>query len=130
MPTIRSNEPLWQRIKQSVIRESVGGTAAGQWSARKALIAVKRYKAAGGRYVGPRDSRNSLTRWVRQDWRTASGRPSHITGERYLPRKAFKALSASELRSINRSKKLAMSRGIQFSRMPRSISRKVKKYRQ
>lgn len=126
---VRSNEALWQRVKRSVISANVGGTRAGQWSARKAQIAVKRYKAAGGRYKGPKSSKNSLSKWSRQKWRTASGRPSHITGERYLPSKAFGALSSAELRSVNRSKRQAMKRGRQFSRMPSRIASKVKKYR-
>lgn len=126
MSAIKSNPKLWSSIVQRVKRESIGGTASGQWSARKAQIAVRRYKDAGGRYVGPKSKNNSLVRWSAQKWRTASGRPSHITGERYLPSKAFAHLSKKELETINRSKRSAMKRGQQFSRMPRSISRKVK----
>ena len=37
---------LYQRIKAA----SVQGTAAGKWSARKAQLLAKRYKAAGGGY--------------------------------------------------------------------------------
>ena len=37
---------LFQRIKSS----NVQGTAAGKWSARKAQLLAKRYKAAGGGY--------------------------------------------------------------------------------
>ena len=37
---------LFQRIKSS----SVQGKAAGKWSARKAQLLAKRYKAAGGGY--------------------------------------------------------------------------------
>jgi hypothetical protein len=123
---IKSNPKLWHSIVERVKRESIGGTAAGQWSARKAQISVQRYKQAGGRYVGPKSKRNSLARWSAQKWRTASGRPSHITGERYLPSKAFAHLSQKDLETINRSKRTAMRQGRQFSRMPRSISRKIK----
>ena len=42
----------------------------------------------------------SLAKWTKQKWRTKSGKPStqgrKATGERYLPEKAIKALSASE----------------------------------
>ena len=45
-------------------------------------------------------SQRSLRAWTRQKWRTKSGKPStqgpKATGERYLPEKAIKALSASE----------------------------------
>ena len=41
---------LRKRIFNSVKAANTGGTAAGQWSARKAQIMAKRYKAAGGGY--------------------------------------------------------------------------------
>ncbi len=125
----RTNPQLWARIKNQVMSQNVGGTSSGQWSARKAQIAVKRYKDAGGRYKGPKNPNNSLHRWSQQRWRTASGRPSHETGERYLPDRAFRHLSSSELHRINASKRYAMKHGQQYSRMPRSISKKVKPYR-
>lgn len=125
----RTNETLWKRIKTQVQSQETGGTRAGEWSARKALIAVRKYKEAGGRYVGARSRSNSLSRWVRQDWTTKSGMPSHVTGERYLPRKAFRSLTRGELSSINRSKRRAMKQGRQFSRMSRRIAYKVRKYR-
>ena len=41
---------LRKRIFQRILRANVQGTAAGKWSARKAHLLVKRYKAAGGGY--------------------------------------------------------------------------------
>lgn len=41
---------LRKRIFNSVKAANTGGTAAGQWSARKAQIMAKRYKQAGGGY--------------------------------------------------------------------------------
>ena len=35
---------------QSILNSNVQGTAAGKWSARKAQLLAKRYKAAGGGY--------------------------------------------------------------------------------
>jgi len=43
-PSLRKR--LFNQIKSS----SVQGTAAGQWSARKAQLLAKKYKAAGGGY--------------------------------------------------------------------------------
>jgi len=125
----RSNEALWNRVKTQVLKENVAGTKSGQWSARKAIVAVQRYKSRGGKYIGPRSKTNSLHKWIQQDWTTKSGKPSHITGERYLPRKAFKALSKQELTSINNSKRRSMRRGKQYSKMPTRIASKIKKYR-
>ena len=42
----KMRKTLFQRIKASAVQ----GTAAGQWSARKAQLLAKRYKAAGGGY--------------------------------------------------------------------------------
>jgi hypothetical protein len=41
---------LRKRIFNSVKAAAVQGTGAGQWSARKAQLMAKRYKAAGGDY--------------------------------------------------------------------------------
>jgi hypothetical protein len=41
---------LRKRIVSQVKSAAVQGTGAGQWSARKAQLVAKRYKAAGGRY--------------------------------------------------------------------------------
>jgi hypothetical protein len=41
---------LRKRIVSQVKSEATQGTGAGQWSARKAQLVAKRYKAAGGGY--------------------------------------------------------------------------------
>ena len=41
---------LRKRIFNSIKAAAVQGTGAGQWSARKAQLMAKRYKAAGGGY--------------------------------------------------------------------------------
>ena len=53
---------MWKRIVSSVKSGSSGGRP-GQWSARKAQIATKRYKKAGGGYKGAKSSSNSLSKW-------------------------------------------------------------------
>ena len=42
---------LRKRIFNSIKAAAVQGTGAGQWSARKAQVMAKRYKAAGGGYT-------------------------------------------------------------------------------
>ena len=39
-----------KRLFNSIKAAAVQGTGAGQWSARKAQLLAKRYKAAGGKY--------------------------------------------------------------------------------
>ena len=71
----------------------------------------------------------SLKAWGKQKWRTKSGKKSSVTGERYLPEKAIKALSVSEYKLTSKLKKKTMKKGKQFSKQPKFISKKVKIYR-
>lgn len=124
----RTDPELWEAIKREVTKGDKGGKP-GQWSARKAQLAVAIYKQRGGGYLNPKDPTNSLTRWTRQDWRTKSGLPSLVTGERYLPAKAISALSASEYAATTRAKRAGMRRGEQFVKQPPKIAQKVKPFR-
>ena len=49
----------------------------------------------------------SLKAWMMQKWRTKSGKKSSVTGERYLPEKAIKALSSFEYRLTTKAKRKA-----------------------
>ena len=74
-------------------------------------------------------SQRSLRDWGKQKWRTKSGKKSSITGERYLPSAAIKALSSSEYARTTAAKRKSTRAGKQFSRQPKSIARKTRKYR-
>ena len=125
----KSNPALWERVKQRVISENVAGTLKGKWSARKAQLAVQRYKEAGGKYIGKKSPNNSLVKWGKEEWKTKSGMPSHITGERYLPKRAIENLTDEEYQRTSKLKRQAMKRGQQFSKQPIDIANKVKQYR-
>ena len=71
----------------------------------------------------------SLKAWIKQKWRTKSGKKSSITGERYLPEKALKTLSDAEYKLTSKLKRKTMKKGNQFSKQPKFISEKVKIYR-
>ena len=71
----------------------------------------------------------SLKAWIKQKWRTKSGKKSSATGERYLPEKAIKALSSFEYRLTTKAKRNAMKIGKQFSKQPKYIVDKVRKFR-
>jgi len=45
-----TNPELRKRILNSVMAQETQGTGAGKWSARKAQLVAKKYKAAGGGY--------------------------------------------------------------------------------
>ena len=123
----KKNPGLWKRIVARVKAGSKGGKK-GQWSARKAQIATARYKKAGGGYSGKKSSKNSLSKWTKQKWRTSDGKPSKGK-KRYLPDKAWKSLSASEKRATNRAKAEGNKKGKQFVRQPKKIAKKTAKYR-
>ena len=78
-------------------------------------------------------SQRSLVAWGKQKWRTKSGKPStqgsKATGERYLPEKAIKALSASEYAASSAAKRKATRRGKQFSKQPGKVAKKTSKFR-
>ncbi len=125
---VRTHPKLWESVKVEVTRGSRGGLP-GQWSARKAQIAVALYQQRGGGYVGPKSPYNALDKWTREDWRTRSGRPSLETGERYLPAAAIAALSPEEYAITSRAKRAGMRHGEQFVPQPKRIAEKVRKYR-
>ena len=128
-PVQRSNPALWKRIVSRVKSESRAGKK-GQWSARKAQLAVLEYKKRGGTYKGKKSQNNSLVKWTRQRWRTKSGRPSLKTGERYLPEKAIQSLTSREYARTSATKKRGMKKGFQYVSQPETIASKTKKYRQ
>jgi hypothetical protein len=71
----------------------------------------------------------SLKDWTDQKWRTASGKPSLETGERYLPGKAWENLTAAEKAATNAAKRKGMRAGKQFVRQPEAIAKKTAKFR-
>ena len=74
-------------------------------------------------------SQKSLKAWTKQKWKTKSGKPSSKTGERYLPEKAIKSLSSAEYAATTKAKRQGTKQGKQFVKQPKTIAKKVKKYR-
>lgn len=71
----------------------------------------------------------SLKEWTEQEWTTKSGKPSSETGERYLPKKAIKALTSAEYAATTKVKREGKAKGKQFVAQPKSIAKKTAKYR-
>ena len=78
-------------------------------------------------------SQKSLKKWTKQNWRTKSGKPStqgpKATGERYLPEKAIKSLSAKEYAATTRKKRKDTKAGKQHSSQPKKIAKKTARSR-
>lgn len=122
---VRSNPQLWEKSK-SEAKSKLGG----KHSARAMQLAGKIYKEKGGDYSGPKTkAQKSLTKWTEEEWGTKSGKPSSKTGERYLPKKAIKALTPAEYAATTKAKKEGTSKGKQFVAQPKAIAKKVAKFR-
>ena len=118
----RTNQKLWERIVDQVKAGSKGGKS-GQWSARKAQLAVAKYKAAGGKYEGRKSASNSLTKWSKEDWDYV-GKPGK---SRYLPKAARKALSPGQKAAGSRAKNKATKAGKQSASYTAAERRAVRR---
>jgi hypothetical protein len=123
----KTNPTLWSKVVSDVKSSSKGGDS-GEWSARKAQLAVQKYKASGGGYEGPKKADNSLAKWTDQKWRTSDSTPSEGK-KRYLPDKAWSTLSPGEKAATNKAKAEGNKTGKQFVAQPKSIAKKVAKFR-
>ena len=63
--TAKKKDPAkWARAKAKA-RKKMGGH-----SARAMQLATKYYKDAGGKYEGKKSSKNKLSKWSKEDWKT------------------------------------------------------------
>ena len=76
-----------------------------------------------------RKPQKSLNTWTKQNWTTASGKPSAKTGERYLPKKAIESLSDKEYAATTKAKRKGTAKGKQHVAQPKKIKEKTRKYR-
>ena len=117
----RTKPELWEQAKRDAVKQ-LGGH-----SARAMQLAGRLYRERGGGYTSKKTPQQiSLTTWTKQDWRTKSGLPSLVTGERYLPSKIISALTPQEYALTSKAKKEGMARGRQFVPQPKSIVKKIK----
>ena len=102
----RTDPDLWETVKKEITEGDKGGEP-GQWSARKAQMAVQEYKRRGGGYddEGADQDETSLHEWTEEDWGTRSGDESGETGERYLPKKVRMLLTDDEYARSTRKKR-------------------------
>lgn len=120
---VKTNPALWEKAKEQA-KSKMGG----KHSARAMQLAVKIYKEKGGGYKGAKSESNKLSKWTKQDWTTSSGKPSEGK-RRYLPKSAWKELSASEKAATNKAKAEGNKAGKQFVKQPKAIAKKTAKHR-
>ena len=82
MPAEPTNPQLYTRIRAVVYKEMP------MHSAYRSATLVKRYKEAGGTYVGRKPSEGEgLRRWLKEDWRNQRGEIGYQKkGDVYRPR--------------------------------------------
>lgn len=120
---VKTKPALWESAKQEAKRRM-----GGKHSARAMQLAVSIYKKKGGGYSGEKKESNKLSKWSKQDWTTSSGKPSEGK-RRYLPKKAWSALSSAQKAATNRAKSEGKKEGKQFVSQPKSIASITKRYR-
>ena len=125
----RTDPKLWDAVKAEVTAGDKGGEP-GQWSARKAQMAVQQYKTKGGGYAGRKSPDNHLVQWTEEKWGTQSGRESLESGERYLPKAARDALSKADYARTSAKKRKDLKAGRQFSAQPKDVAEKTAPFRE
>jgi hypothetical protein len=78
--------------------------------------------------MAKKNPQKSLDKWTKEDWRTSDGSESKGK-KRYLPDKAWKALSPEEQAATNKAKDEGNRKGKQFVDQPKQIAKKTSKYR-
>jgi hypothetical protein len=73
-------------------------------------------------------SQQSLKKWTGEKWKTSDGKPSKGK-KRYLPEKAWAALSPAEKAATNKAKAAGNKKGKQFVKQPKSIAKKAARFR-
>ncbi len=73
-------------------------------------------------------SQQSLKKWTAQKWKTSDGKPSKGK-KRYLPAKAWDALTPAEKAATNRAKAAGNKRGKQHVKQPKSIAKTTARFR-
>lgn len=121
--SVKTKPALWEAAKSEAKRRM-----GGKHSARAMQLAVSIYKKKGGGYKGEKSADNKLSKWTKQEWTTSSGKPSEGK-RRYLPKKAWSALSSAQKAATNRAKSEGNKEGKQFVSQPKSIANITKKYR-
>lgn len=120
----KSNPKLWLEVVADIKKGSVAG-APNTWNARKAQLAVKRYKSRGGKYKSRKSRKNSLAQWTKEEWGYINDTP----GNRYLPKAVRESLTTNEARVENRRKKSATRKGKSRASYSKSVATKLRKSR-
>ncbi|GAB3637620.1 hypothetical protein GCM10027422_32100 [Hymenobacter arcticus] len=108
-------DPHLRERLRTEIRAAAKGGEPGTWSARKSQLLTLAYQKSGGGYLQlhPNAKQKSLTKWTDQQWETSDAKPARRAGgtTRYLPAKAWDALTPAEKKATNEKKKATSKAG-------------------
>ncbi len=126
-------DPVLRRKLKDDLQASSKGGKKGRWSARKSQLLVHEYEKQGGGYKGEKDdAAKSLESWTNENWQTEDGsanaRQDDGSTKRYLPAKAWDALSEKEKREAERKKSRGTKRASNLWKT-RSLPNKLVKKR-
>lgn len=115
---------LRHRIKEELMESDKGG-APGEWSARKSQFLVQEYERRGGGYKSDASHKDetarSLESWTAEQWQTRDGKAAARKDDmtkRYLPRKVWTMLTATQARQAEQSKVRESKEGKQYVDWP------------
>lgn len=126
-----SDPELWAWAKSEAMRKARRKNPARVgWDARIAQDAGRIYRQAGGTYTGPKTrAQRSLSKWTREDWTTATGKPAcrMVNGkrvcDRYLPRAAWAKLTPAQKYSTRKVKLASRSKFVSNAPAAKRASR-------
>lgn len=133
MPCVdgRTNPKKWAAAKKKAIaRACRKNKRRCSWDARIAQDAGRIYREDGGKYCGTKSkAQRGLSKWTKEKWTTASGAKACTTArcDRYLPAKAWKALSPAQKRATRAKKKAARGKFVPNTRAAKSAGRKARR---
>lgn len=132
----RTNPKLWAAAKKAAKAEACRARKrrCGAWDARIAQRAGKIYRDRGGGYCGAKTkAQRGLTKWTREEWTTASGKKAckkvkgRVVCDRYLPKKAWAALSPSEKAATRRKKLKGRGQFVANTRKAKAAGKRARK---
>ena len=103
-----SNKKLYEKVKKKIYEKYP------KHSAYRSGLLVKAYKEEGGKYKGPKNPKEGLSRWFDEEWRTQEGKTSYNKkGDVFRPTKkvtkntptTFKELSPAQIKKAQKEKK-------------------------
>jgi hypothetical protein len=132
----RTNPELWKRAKAKAKAEACrsGSRRCGSWDARMAQRAGAIYREAGGDYCGTKTApQKAISKWTHEDWRTVTGDAAcarvrgRIVCDRYLPAKAWKALTPAQQAATRRKKKAARGQFAPNTKAAKTAGKKARR---